>query len=125
MVFGYEAPVAAVCRVVAIVALHPVVVHLEGVLSRKFAIDVVVDASSFYFVALKYCDCSLIERKVLLVKGDCHAFLWYPDRSVEVNIPIIVGFVWEEVVVGKALHRCNEFNLLDVWQVFQLLDYFF
>lgn len=54
MVFGYEAPIAAVCRVVAIVALHPVVVHLEGVLSRKFAIDVVVDASSFYFVALKY-----------------------------------------------------------------------
>ena len=39
VVFWYEAPIAAVQRVVAVVALHPVVVKFEGVLGGLFVVD--------------------------------------------------------------------------------------
>ena len=39
MVLWHEAPEAAVCTVVPVVALHPVIVHLEGVFVRLLTVD--------------------------------------------------------------------------------------
>ena len=39
MVFGNESPIAAVGRVVTVVAHHPIIVELEGVFVGLFAVD--------------------------------------------------------------------------------------
>ena len=56
MVFGYEAPEAAVGTVVTVVAHHPVIIHLEGVLCGLFAIDEYLVTYDLEFVVLEDLD---------------------------------------------------------------------
>ena len=41
VILRHEAPVAAVPGIVAVVAHHPIVVHLEGVARSRFAVHIV------------------------------------------------------------------------------------
>ena len=52
VVLGHEAPVARVERVVAVVAHHPVIVHLECVACCGFAVDEDLSAAHLKVVAL-------------------------------------------------------------------------
>ena len=66
MVLGNEAPVARVGTVVAVVALHPVVVHLEGVFLCLLAVYQYASViGNLQIVALVNADGTLVDGQVL------------------------------------------------------------
>ena len=73
MVFRYEAPVAGVERVVTIVTLHPVVVHLEGVLRGDLVVDVYLTILHFQLVAFIGADRTFIDGQILQRQVDALA----------------------------------------------------
>ena len=64
MVFRHEAPEARVGGVVAVVALHPVVVQLKSIRVRDFAIYIDFAAAHFKAVAFVHADRPLVNRQV-------------------------------------------------------------
>ena len=100
MVFGDESPVARVERVVTVVTLHPVVVHLEGVLRRLLAVDEYLAVLDFQGVAFIGADGPLVDGQVLQCQVDALALLGNPDGSVVVtgSVQIAVQRVDVEVV---------------------------
>ena len=61
MVLGYIAPIARVGGVVAVVAHHPVVVHLEGVAVGQLTVDVDLVAFRLQVVEFVGVDDALVE----------------------------------------------------------------
>ena len=92
VVFGYEAPVTAVCRVVTIVSLHPVIVHLEGVLRGLLAVDEYLAVGcNLQVVALIGSDGALVDGQVLQCEVQRGPLLGYPDGAVVVTGPSRIG----------------------------------
>ena len=80
MIFGHESPVAAIGAVMAVVALHPIVIHLERIfLAYTYGLEL---------VGVGY---ALVYPVVLL--GDHHAVALARDidRSVVVSRPVVVS----------------------------------
>ena len=90
VILGHEAPETGVERVVTVVALHPVVVHLEGVAGRGLAVDKNLVALDLKGVALIVLDAALIERQILKSQIDLGTLLGNPDGSVIGVCPAVV-----------------------------------
>ena len=85
-----KAPESRVERVVAVIAHHPVVVHLEGVLRDGLAVDVGLATLNLKVGTLIVLNAASIELKILLVEVDAGALLWNPDGAVVVMSPSVV-----------------------------------
>ena len=111
VVFGHEAPVARVGRVVAVVAHHPVVVHLEGVRAGLAAVDVYLAVAHLQVVALVCAYGALVDGQVVEREVDALALGRYPHRAVVVARPVLVAVEGVDVHVGGvgvqlyALHQ--------------------
>ena len=83
MVFRHKAPVTGVGGLVAVVAHHPVVVHIEGIGVGLFTVDVDAVFLDFQFVALIGDDAAFVDGQVVLGQLDGGAFGRnpYPGRS--------------------------------------------
>ena len=91
VVFGHEAPVARVGRVVAVVALHPVVVHAEGVLVGLLAVDVYLSVLHLQVVALVDAYRTLVDGDVVHCERERSAAFRNPNGSVVVACPALVA----------------------------------
>ena len=89
MVFRHEAPEARVGGVVAVVALHPVVVQFKGIRVRDFAIYIDFAAAHFKAVALVHADRPLVNRQVGEREVQRFAFLRNPQRPVVGRRPVL------------------------------------
>ena len=65
VVFGHEAPVTGVGRVVAVVAHHPIVVHLEGLLVRFLSVDVNLAVLHVQLIAFVSMDATFVDGQVV------------------------------------------------------------
>ena len=101
VVFGHEAPVAGVEGVVAVVALHPIVVHLEGVLRGLLVVDEDLAVADLQLVALVGTDGALIDGQVLQRQVDGLALGRYPDRTIVVARPMHVTIERIDVQFGS------------------------
>src|ERR1700741_1908115 len=63
VVFGHKAPVARVFRVVAVIAHHPVVVHLKGITIGFYAVDEDVFTVHCQLVMLILGNTAFVERE--------------------------------------------------------------
>ena len=108
VVLRHETPIARVGGVVAVVAHHPVVVHLEGVTIGGLAIDIDLVALHLQVMEFVGMDDALVERQSVKVKFYCHTLLGDIKRPEVVDIPRIeVGTVGEEAGIGtftRGLH---------------------
>ncbi len=85
----------------AVVAHHPVVVHLEGVAVGRFSVDEDLVALHFQVVEFISMDDALVERQGVEVEFHRHAFFGDIERSEVVDIPRIkVGTVGEDARTG-------------------------
>ena len=89
MVFRNKAPITRVGGIVAVVAHHPVVIHLKGVGIGWLTIDENLVAFNLQVVKLVGVDDALVERQISGVQSHGDAFLWQHDWSVIVDIPRI------------------------------------
>ena len=64
VVFGHEAPVARVGRIVAIIAHHPIVIHLKGVAIGRLIVDVYATVTHINIVAFVHADNTFVHRQV-------------------------------------------------------------
>ena len=71
-----------------IVALHPVVVHLEGVLSSLLVVDIYLAVLHLQLVTLISTDRTLVDGKVLQCQVNALSFSRYPDGTVVVACPV-------------------------------------
>ena len=90
MILGNEAPVARVGRTMAIVALHPVVIHLESIVLGFFSIDIDTPLTDLEVVALINLDGTLVNGDIIECKSDGLALFRNPDWSVIVTRPMLV-----------------------------------
>ena len=90
MVLRHEAPVAGVGRVVAVVALHPVVVHLKGIFLSLLAIDEDLTITDLQVVAFIDLNRTLIDGDIIQCKIDGFALFGYPDGTVVIACPMHV-----------------------------------
>ena len=90
MVFGHEAPVARVGRVVAVVAHHPVIVHLECVAVGGSAVDVDNAVAHGEVVALIVADYALIDGQIIKGELQCGSLLGNPYLAIVGACPAIV-----------------------------------
>ena len=88
MIFGNKSPVTGVCRIVAVVTHHPVVVHLEGILVGFLAVDVDSVRLDLQFVTFVGHNTALIDRQIVLGQSNGSTFGRYPDRTVVVAVPL-------------------------------------
>ena len=65
MILWHEAPIARVSRVVTIVALHPVVIHLESIVLGFFSIDIDTPLTDLEVVALINLDGTLVNGDII------------------------------------------------------------
>ena len=65
VVFRHETPVTAVGAVVAVVAHHPVIVHLEGVFRRFLSVDEYLAVANLEVVLLIDADWTLVDGNVV------------------------------------------------------------
>ena len=89
VVFRDKAPITRVGGIVAVVAHHPIVIHLKGVGISWLTIDENLVAFNFQVVKLVGVDDALVERQISGVQSHGDAFLWQHDWSVIVDIPRI------------------------------------
>ena len=111
VVLGHEAPVARVGRVVAVVAHHPVVVHLEGVARGGLAVDVYASAAHLQVVALVHLDGPLVYGYVVHGEPYGGSALGNPYGAVVVARPACVAVEGIYVAgggVGGYLRRLHE-----------------
>ena len=87
MIFRHEAPEAGVCRVVAIVAHQPVVIHLEGISVGFLTVDVNLAVLHLKVVAFVGMDAAFVDRQIVQSQVDGFTFLRNPDRAVVVGSP--------------------------------------
>ena len=114
MVLGNEAPVARVGRTMAIVALHPVVIHLEGVFRSLLSIDEDVAAVSYLqVVALINTDGTLVNSDILQRQLDALALLRNPNRAVVVASPACISVLRIQSHVA-TLNGSDAFHILGV-----------
>ena len=64
MVLGNESPETRIGRTVAVIAHHPVVVHLERVAVGRFVVDVYTSVAHFEFVVLVHANRAFVKREV-------------------------------------------------------------
>ena len=114
VVFGHEAPEARVGRVVAVVAHHPVVVHIEGIGVGLFTVDVDAVFLDFQFVAFVSNDAAFVDGKVVLGQLDGGAFGRNPYRAVVVAVPF--GVKVQRIHLSRELSRLDD-NLADEFLV--------
>ena len=106
MILRDEAPIARVGGVVAVVAHHPIVVHLESVIVSGLAIDVDLVALYLQVVQLVSVDDALVQRQSVDIQRNRNALLGDVERPEVVDIPRIeVGAVGEEACAGVCA-RC-------------------
>ena len=98
MIFRNEAPVARVKGVMAIVALHPVIVHLEGILCGLLAVDEYLSITNLQLVALVGTDGAFVNGQVVECQLQLLAFLGNPDRTIVVTRPVLVAVQGVDVV---------------------------
>ena len=91
MVFRHETPVAAVCRVMAVVTHHPVVVHLEGVLLRLLTIDKDFTVLDLQVVTLIHLNGMLVDGNIVHRQSYLLTLLRNPDRAVIVSCPMLIA----------------------------------
>ena len=91
MVLRHKTPIAAVCRIVAVVTHHPVVVHLEGVLLRLLTIDKDSPVLDLQVVTLINLDGTLVDGNIIHRQGYLLTFLRNPDGSVIVSRPVLIA----------------------------------
>ena len=108
MVFRNEAPITRVGRTVTIVALHPIVVHLEGIGICLISInkDITI-GSDLQLVSLVFTDATLIYRQILKVQRYAGSFGRNPYWSVVVNSPMLIaiqGIQVVAIVLRQQLH---------------------
>ena len=90
MVFRYKAPISTVCRIVAVIAHHPIVIHFEGVGVRLFTIDINIMTFDLHFVFLVNRDSATIDREGKAVELHCPATFGYDNRAEIVLVPAII-----------------------------------
>ena len=105
VVLGHEAPVARVERVVAVVAHHPVIVHLECVACCGFAVDEYLSAAHLKVVALIDLYRPLIDGNVVHVELHGGALLRDPYRSIVVACPSLVAVERIDVPCCRVLNH--------------------
>lgn len=74
MVFRYEAPVAGVKGIMAVVAHHPIVVQLEGVGVCFLSVDVDTVRFLFQCIAFISYDATFVNGQVIFVQGNGRTF---------------------------------------------------
>ena len=74
----------------AVVTLHPVIVHLEGVLRGLLVIDLYLAILHFEFVTLIGADGALVDGQILQRQVDGFALFGNPDGTVVVARPVHV-----------------------------------
>ena len=111
VVFWNEAPIARVGRTMAIVALHPVIVHLEGVLRSFLSVDEdVAFVSYLQVVALINTDGTLVDGDVVQRQLDAFAFLGNPNWPVVVLCPTCISILRIEPQVA-TLNGSDAFHI--------------
>ena len=97
MVFGHEAPVAAVGRVVPIVTLHPIVIHLEGIFVGLLSVDEYLAlGGNLEVIPLIGSDGTFVDGQILQGELQGLSLLGYPDGAIVVTGPARVGILWIE-----------------------------
>ena len=114
MVFRHKAPVTGVGGLVAVVAHHPVVVHIEGIGVGLFTVDVDAVFLDFQFVALIGDDAAFVDGQVVLGQLDGGAFGRNPYRAVVVAVPFSVKV--QRIHLSREFSRFND-NITDEFLV--------
>ena len=76
MVFRNKAPITRVGGIVAVVAHHPIVIHLKGVGISWLTVDENLVTFNFQVVKLVGVNDTLVERQIFGVQSHGDAFLW-------------------------------------------------
>ena len=108
MVLGHEAPETRVGRVVAVVAHHPVVVHLEGVAVAALAVDVDAVVAHLEVVVLIDIYYAAVERKDILREGYRGTLLGNPQRAEVVGCPRVTRIMRESLVLGRVTRDADD-----------------
>ena len=112
MVLGNEAPVARVGTVVAVVALHPVVIHLEGIFLCLLAVyQYAAVVGNLQVVALVNAYGALVDGQVLHGKPDGLALGRNPDGTVVVACPSrmsVQGIQETGLLLLVVLYACHQ-----------------
>ena len=90
MVFRYEAPVAGVKGIMAVVAHHPIVVQLEGVGVCLLSVDVDTVRFLFQCIAFISYDATFVNGQVIFVQGNGRTFFLSPDWPVIIPCPLCI-----------------------------------
>ena len=113
MILRHKAPVARVSRVVTIVALHPVVVHLKGVLLGLLTIDEDLAIANLQIVGLIHLDRTLVDGDIIQCKLDGFALFGYPDRTIIIACPMLIAIQRIDLeVVGIGIQRHTLYDVL-------------
>ena len=91
VIFRHKTPVAAIFRIMAIIAHHPVVVHFKGIGVWSYAVDVNVASFYLHFIAFIHLDGTFVYGE-----GDAGQFNWptsfrNDDGAVVIGVPFVVG----------------------------------
>ena len=114
MVFRHKAPVTGVGGLVAVVAHHPVVVHIEGIGVGLFTVDVDAVFLDFQFVAFIGNDAAFVDGQVILGQLDGGTFGGNPDWTVVIAVPF--GVKVQRIHLSRELSRFDD-NITDEFLV--------
>ena len=95
MVLGHEAPVTRVGAAVAVVAHHPVIVHLERIVVLRLAVDVDFAVLHLQVIALVCADGALVYGIVGRSKMECGSTFRNPYLAHVVALPVVGSVVGE------------------------------
>ena len=110
MVFRYKTPVTGVGGLVAVVAHHPIIVHIESIGVGLFTVNVDAVFLDLQLVAFVSNDAAFVYGQVVLVQLDGGAFGGNPDWAVVVAVPF--GVKVQRIHLSRELSRLND-NLAD------------
>ena len=94
----------------AVVALHPVVVHLKGIGLRFLSVDKDLSVADLQVVGLINLDGTLIDSDIIQRQLDRLALFRNPDRTVVVARPVLITIQRVDLQIvglriqGDALH---------------------
>src|SRR5579872_4899233 len=98
----------------AVIAHHPVVIHLKGIAVGLFTIDQNILAIYSYFVAFVPFNCAAVKGQSRIIERNGPASFWHYDRTKIILVPFKFFVMRKNVSVILAGFLINRNNAFDI-----------